>query len=280
MSEKQAKLQFLKKLIEFIASQTGKPIDVSPIKIIAGLEPGRTRYLLQLFTVVATSKVETFTIGDGDGDSIKLNVQSYVVNDGKSNSSSLEVPTMRPANSNSGNSLSTAYASGVTEPEGRFRDAMPSSLRLSAEMGHDIVDANNALSVANRRPATAYETKPMNGKGADTFPSEMYKSKPNEVVPNLITHAKLIEGKGTDGMGDLNLSNIKDTIHPDKSLNQPEKRTGMPLTLSGIDFTTLAGAVRHIAESTLSLGKYIDAVHDDLETLVSERNRWIDAQHF
>lgn len=250
MTEKQAKLQFLKKLIDFIALQTGKPIDVSPIKIIAGLEPGRTRYLLQLFTVVATSKVETLTIGDG-GDGIKLNVQSYVVNDGISNSSSFEVPTMRPAtfNSNgtrlhvstSGNSLSsTAYGSGMTEPEGRFQDAMPmpSSLRcISAEMGHNFFDANNALSVADTRPATAYGIKPMNGTGADTFPSEM-------------------------------------------SLNRHATRSCLPLKLSGIDFMTLAGAVRHIAESTSSLGKYIDAVHDDLVTLVSERNHCIDEQHF
>ena len=31
-------------------------IDVKPAKIVSGLEPERTRYLLQLFTVVATSK--------------------------------------------------------------------------------------------------------------------------------------------------------------------------------------------------------------------------------
>lgn len=277
MSDKQAKLLFLKKLIDFIAFQVGKPIDVSPIKIIAGLEPGKTRYLLQLFTVVASSKVETPTVGDGFG--IKLNVQNYIVNDGKSNSSSLEV---RPATSNSGNPLSsTAHGSGITEPKGRFRDAMPSDLRcISSEIGHDNVDANNALSAANTIPSTAYGTKPMNGRGADTFPSEMYENKPNEVVPNLITHAKLIGGKGTDGIGDLNQSNFKDSIHPEQSFNQRVTRTGLPLKMSGIDFTTLAGAVRHIAESTSSLGKYIDAVHYDLEMLVSERNRWIDAQHF
>jgi hypothetical protein len=56
ITEKQAKLQFLNKLISFLSNVTGTSIDVKPSKIIAGLEPERTRYLLQLYAVVSTSK--------------------------------------------------------------------------------------------------------------------------------------------------------------------------------------------------------------------------------
>ena len=56
VKDKQPKLKFLEKLITFIESSVDmSSINVKPAKIISGLEPERTRYLLQLFTVVATS---------------------------------------------------------------------------------------------------------------------------------------------------------------------------------------------------------------------------------
>jgi TRAF3-interacting protein 1 len=56
ITEKQAKLQFLDKLISYLSNVTGTSIDVKPNKIIAGLEPERTRYLLQVYAVVSTPK--------------------------------------------------------------------------------------------------------------------------------------------------------------------------------------------------------------------------------
>jgi hypothetical protein len=56
VTEKQTKLDFLGKLITFLEQYLEMPTNVKPAKIISGLEPERTRYLLQLFTVVATTK--------------------------------------------------------------------------------------------------------------------------------------------------------------------------------------------------------------------------------
>jgi len=56
---KQPKLQFLEKLINFVEGHLATSIDVKPSKIVSGLEPERTRYLLQLFTVVVASKPDT-----------------------------------------------------------------------------------------------------------------------------------------------------------------------------------------------------------------------------
>ncbi len=56
VTEKQTKLDFLGKLITFLERCLEMPINVKPAKIISGLETERTRYLLQLFTVVATTK--------------------------------------------------------------------------------------------------------------------------------------------------------------------------------------------------------------------------------
>lgn len=54
IKEKQEKLDFLDKLICFLGSKTGVSLDVKSSKIVAGLEAEKTRYLLQLYTVVAT----------------------------------------------------------------------------------------------------------------------------------------------------------------------------------------------------------------------------------
>jgi len=59
VKDKQPKLQFLEKLIIFIEGHLATSIDVKPSKIVSGLEPERTRYLLQLFTVVVTTKSDT-----------------------------------------------------------------------------------------------------------------------------------------------------------------------------------------------------------------------------
>ena len=56
VKEKEAKLQFLEKLICFLELNLEVSLGVKPAKIISGLQPERTRYLLQVFTVVATTK--------------------------------------------------------------------------------------------------------------------------------------------------------------------------------------------------------------------------------
>ena len=51
---KEAKLAFLSKFISHIEDVLGISVDVKPSKIVAGLEPEKTRYFLQLFIVAAT----------------------------------------------------------------------------------------------------------------------------------------------------------------------------------------------------------------------------------
>ncbi len=301
VADKPAKIEFFEKFIDFLAKRIGKPVDVNPTKIIAGLEPGRTRYLLQLFIVVATSKLETPTMNGGDGMVLfeheklfaKSKTQMEILHDGQANASSLADPKNRPATTTgvrpqfiTGKTrTSSAYVSGVVETEGRFRDRS-----MSADIGSDVVDANvktssldnlfSSLSVnTNTRPATAHGTKPVNGKVAVAYPSGMPGSESDGMVTAAIPQINLIDKRRTDDGEEHRRNNFNGEIRPNKILNQRPNIMDMPLTLSGIDFTALASAVRHIAESTSSLGKYINAVHNDLETLVIEGNYWSDAQH-
>jgi TRAF3-interacting protein 1 len=45
--EKDAKLSILTKMVTLVEAMVGEKIDVKPSKIVAGLEPERTNYLLQ-----------------------------------------------------------------------------------------------------------------------------------------------------------------------------------------------------------------------------------------
>ena len=54
MKDKQPKLQFLEKLVNFLETKFDMTINEKPDKIISGLEPEKKRYLLHLFNVVAT----------------------------------------------------------------------------------------------------------------------------------------------------------------------------------------------------------------------------------
>ena len=310
VTEKHAKLQFLEKLIDFTAKQIGAPIDVNPTKIIAGLEPERTRYFLQLFTVVATSKAETPTMSDEDEAvsyelqklSTTFGVQSKMVHDDPASSSSLVVPTMRPATSNGtrpkvkhGKSdTSAAFAFGFGESERRFREDIPSTLHsMSAEeMGSNKVDANvktsslgnlfNSLSAkSNTRPATSHGTKPTNSKVALNHP--LSGTEPDEMVRDAIppsNHTAFVDENRMYHGEEPRRSNFDDAIPTDQTpSNTRTTSMGMPLKFTGIDFIALASSVRHIAESTSSVGKYIDNVQNDLETLLNERNHWIKVQH-
>lgn len=55
-------------------------------------------------------------------------------------------------------------------------------------------------------------------------------------------------------------------------------RVTLPSKLSDVDFQALADAIESIAKSTGPLGKYIDGVHDDIETMLNERKHWIAEQ--
>ena len=291
----------MEKLISFLAKRIGKPIDANPTKIIAGLDPGRTRYLLQLFTVEATSRVETPTKDNGHRKvsneleklPAKSNLQSKVAHDNPVNASSVVDPKIRPATATgvrpqfiTGKSPTcSALGAGEDETEGRFQErSMP------AEIGSDVVDANvktssldnlfSSLAVKTKaRPTTAHGTKPLNGRVEVAYPSGMPGSESDSMVSDVIPQINLIDERRTDDWEEQGRNNFNGTIRSNNILNQRPKVMDIPLTLSKTDYTALASAVRHIAESTSLLGKYIDAVHNDLETLVIDGNYWSDAQH-
>lgn len=75
ISEKQPKLDFLEKLIKFLERYLEMSVDVKPAKVIAGLDPERTRYLLQLFTVIATAKDMKLVVANQDSPELEPGIE-------------------------------------------------------------------------------------------------------------------------------------------------------------------------------------------------------------
>lgn len=59
ITEKDAKINFLVKLISLTELVVGEEMDVKPTKIVAGQEPEKTNYLLQQFFRAATAGIDT-----------------------------------------------------------------------------------------------------------------------------------------------------------------------------------------------------------------------------
>lgn len=59
ITEKEAKINFLVKLIQLTELVVGEEIDVKPTKIVAGLEPEKTNNFLQSMFRAATSGIDT-----------------------------------------------------------------------------------------------------------------------------------------------------------------------------------------------------------------------------
>ena len=70
---KSDKLEFFEKLISFVSDATGIPLHVKPSKIVSGLEAERTRYLLQVYTVVVTAKGTQHGIAGAINDQSQVN---------------------------------------------------------------------------------------------------------------------------------------------------------------------------------------------------------------
>ena len=80
VKEKGAKLEFLTKLVAFVESVVGKQVDVIPANVVSGLEAERTRYMLQLFCVIASNHN---SLNDKENDELPLSPRGDHENEAK-----------------------------------------------------------------------------------------------------------------------------------------------------------------------------------------------------
>jgi len=261
VKDKQPKLQFLEKLVNFLEGQLDMTTNVKPAKIISGLEPERTRYLLQLFTIVATSKCLSSTelledVKTKEEAATKPELQMEESKELSSDNVDIkkkEVDT--PPTDDKSNTLATSIppssveiqckSSLVTKPATSHGSRQPSSiLRERKDKPINVV-----------RPATAM----ISGKGRGAAKSTDEKETTND---DLGIFQKVAEQQ-----------KIKSSEETEATELQKSNTVSLPTKLSDVDFESLADAIESIAQSTSPLGTVIDGVVEDIETMIKTRKQ-------
>ena len=244
-------------------------INVKPTKIISGLEPERTRYLLQLFTVVATTKC----LAPAAKEEPLLNSEAKEDEDADESVDGVEASRESPP--------AEIEVKNETKEDGVER---PASLSNTFEPA--------SLSNTLERPATA--------RGVEEAPAQPLLSNTSErpttarvggrpsVVKQMKDRPETTKGTSRNTMHSLSYSDSAETDELSTfeetktgefgTLNQNAHKVILPSQMSDYDLESLADAIQCISQSTAPLGKYIDGVEGDIETLLNERDHWITAQ--
>ena len=315
VTEKQTKLDFLGKLITFLERCLKMPTNVKPAKIISGLEPERTRYFLQLFTVVATAKDLKLGASEetNDQDSPKLEPrieetasismeadkadavlnQDYLGNGLYNVDSSSTQPT---------STQPTPKAADVVKPaDNIIQDEVGYKFEVTpgAAPGREAVDSTSAqpitqVKLVNEAPIVPslanLNARPVTARGARPSVAKQREIESIKAAGVVIPTADIIKdeigckfqempGAAVSGREAIT-NNIGNgfRLHKNKPATEPSYRA-LPAQLSDIDFQSLARAICQISQAASSIGKYINSVPDNVEKMMKERSRWVAEQH-
>jgi len=262
VKDKQPKLQFLGKLVDFLEGKLDMKFNVKPAKIISGLEPERTRYLLQLFTVVATSKcltptVEVKTEEDAtkpelqieEPDKVDVKEKEVHTESTDDKSDTLAADTLPPSAVEI-----QCKSSLVSRPATSHGSRQPSSiLRERKDKPTNVVrPATAMISGKDRKAAKSIDEK--EAKANDDLGIFQKVAEKQKIKSSEETEAIELEGSSVE-----------------TQMNQIPNTIPLPTKLSDVDFESLANAIESIAQSTAPLGTVIDAIVEDIETMIKEQ---------
>ncbi len=298
VTEKQTKLDFLGKLITFLERCLKMPTNVKPAKIISGLEPERTRYFLQLFTVVATAKDLKLGASEETNnqyspkleprieETVSISEVDNVDSTSKQPTSTKPTPkvadVVKPAASIIQDEV--GYKFDVTPGAAPDRETVDSTFAQPITQVKLVNEAPIVPSLANlnARPVTARGARPSVAKQREI---ESIKAA-GVVIPtaDIIKDeigCKFQEMPGAAVSGREAITNNIGNgfrLHKNKPATEPSYRA-LPAQLSDIDFQSLARAICQISQAASSIGKYINSVPDNVEKMMKERSRWVAEQH-
>lgn len=280
VTEKETKIIFLQKLVTFLERCLETQINVKPAKIVAGLDPERTRHFLQLFTVVATMRIEGPTLiatqagPDSDQEKheespAKPNIVSKAevievhrrVADEAPFAPFSENINARPTTARGARPNLIKQRSDVVRPIDGILKEVGCELEGMAGAMLDIVADDESL-VKPAKGCTDCVDQAVIGdeplvkrmKGCDDGVDK------KRTTNNMADNESLVKRVGVD--------QTQKTIT--KLISKP-----LPAQLSDIDFASLAKAIRDISHSTTSMAKHLSSIPDNVEKLMKERSRWI-----
>lgn len=309
VTEKETKIFFLQALITFLERCLETQINVKPSKIVAGLDPERTRYLLQVFTVVATMRIEEpssiTTQGDKHPDLDQQKLQEspgkgldYIDNtpvklNRVAKARAIEVQLKVPGEAPFAPSLANLNARPTTA-----RGARPNVIKqreIESSKGTDVVRPAadiikevgcefEGMTGAMLDIVADYEPLVERIKGCNDGVDQTRPTK------NVVCDEPLVKGiKGCDDGVDKNRATIDATNYQSfvKQIGVDQTQTTitkliykpLPAQLSDIDFASLAKAIRDIAHSTTSMAKHVSSIPDNVEKLTKQRSHWLAEQN-
>ncbi|KAL7487195.1 hypothetical protein ACHAW6_012792 [Cyclotella cf. meneghiniana] len=251
INNKQNKIEFLEKLIRFLESELEISTDVKPSKIVAGLEAEKTRYLLQLFVVVATTP------------------------------KSLAVDHKAFSTSKQHDKITTANEIGVRAEETKRAppgDFMEDDSNLSpAKTRVSFVSSDVKQATVSKTPSMPKDEKIDHERIVDKILtdrlSDCYDGGDKELPmfeswENDSREAKEVEAVNSTG------SRMQLRLH--RPINhRPITALMLPTTSSTTDYDSIAAAIQGITQTIDLLGRYMDVVNNDIEEVTREKSHWV-----
>ena len=273
VKDKQPKLQFLEKLVNFLEVNLVDTINVKPAKIISGLEPERTRYLLQLFTVVATSKCLSSTEQLVDINSeeaaakSKLQIEEPAKELPSDNVDVKEDEVDIPPTDDKNNILATAIPPAAVEIQCKSSLVTRPATSHGGRQQSSILRERKDKPINVVRPATAMISGKSRGAAKSTDEKEA------KAHDDLGIFQKVAEQQKIKSKVEIVATELKGVSSNEPQMNQMSNTIPLPTKLSDVDFESLANTIENIAQSTAPLGTVIDGIVEDIETMIKTQKQ-------
>ncbi|KAL3787054.1 hypothetical protein HJC23_011738 [Cyclotella cryptica] len=258
IKEKQEKIDFLEKLISFLEAELQISIDVKASKIVAGLEAEKTRYLLQVFVVVATTPEliagshEDVTAGKQDDHITACNAIRTVGKEEVMN-----------------------FESEVTEGASFDAIIVDDSDSSPAKTHPSLMSSKVKQTTVPKIPSMTVDEKTEDEQSdKESTRSADGQSEGDKELP-------MFEFLGENTEESAGVEEIKSTISSmrlrlHRTINQrPSTALTLPSKLSLADLDSIAASVQCITQLTESLGRYVNVVHNDIEAMTLEQRFWV-----
>lgn len=251
VKEKQSKLQFLEKLVSFLESKFEVSLDVKPAKIVSGLEPERTRYLLQVFAAIATTK----SLAAVEGEEAKENFPVKALDETDEVSLSLTTNSKEPSD---------------LERSPHTKEHVPVEAPVDSPSSSDSSVASNGEEQASNEIASSNDfVRPAPSRGE-----------------RLDVASLLDQGPASSGGATRPATALGKTRAPVRKISRPATAvakgrdkarldeagarsfTALPTKLSDVDFISLAEAIEGIALAVAPIGAFVNGLQDEMVSLV------------
>jgi len=244
--------------------------NVKPAKIISGLEPEHTRYLLQLFTVVATSKCLSSTVEVKTDEEVATKPKSQMEESKELSSDVVDVKEKEmdtPPTDDKSNAAATDISPAAVEIQCKSSLVTRPATSHGSRQPSSILKERKDKPINVVRPATAMIGGKSRGAVNSNEEEEATASDDLDIFQKIAEQQKIKSSEETEATELIGVSSNE------PQMNQISKTVPLPTKLADVDFESLADAIESIAQSTAPLGTVVDGIVEDIETMIKTQKQ-------